>query len=194
VIEATIFIGGITVNEFNDGGNSVRISFIQAIKTRLLALFSKAAEAAGVANSHTSADIIIVIISTKSQTLGQSSSSGQPNNQGRRRLLTAEGGGVEVTFSVKTAEMEGASEAEIASDLGKFLKDMTATGFSAALPPDDDGQVCVHPAAIRVLQNDFPSPHTHACAASSSLSLSLFPSHDPPPFSAHRQHRGVQPS
>jgi hypothetical protein len=143
VVETTVFIGGIMVNEFNDESNSVRISFIQAIKTRLLALFSKAAEDAGVANSHTSADIIILIISTKSRTLSQSSS-GQPNNQRRRRLLTAQGDGVEVAFSVTTTEMEGASEAEIASDLGEFLRDMTATGFSAALPPHDDGQVRVH--------------------------------------------------
>jgi hypothetical protein len=156
VIEATIFIGGITVNEFNDQSNSVRFAFIQAIKTRLLELFSNAAEDAGVANTQTSANIIIVVISTRSQTL-----SGQSNNQGRRRLLTAEIDGVEVAFSVTSTEMEGVSEAEIASDLGSFLKDTTTTGFSAALPPNDDGEVRVHTRVVAPSSPLTSFPHTH---------------------------------
>ena len=133
----------------------MRFAFIQAIKTRLLELFSNAAEDAGVANTQTSANIVIVVISTRSQTL-----SGQSNNQGRRRLLTAEIDGVEVAFSVTSTEMEGVSEAEIASDLGSFLKDTTTTGFSAALPPNDDGEVRVH-AHVVAPSSPLTFPHTH---------------------------------
>jgi hypothetical protein len=86
---------------------------------------------------------MFVIISTKSQTLSRGVSD-QSKNQRKRRLLTSEGDGVAVAFSVTATEMEGASEAEIASNLEEFLTDPTATGFSAALPPDDDGQVRVH--------------------------------------------------
>ena len=112
VVVSKVSLTGVSISEFSDTTNAIRIAFLANIKAWV-----------AVAASCDASEVNIVIISVSTKTSTR-----------RRRLLSTDG--VAVQFSVSAPTV---TTAALSSDLTTYLEDTSSHGFAGELPADSDG-------------------------------------------------------
>ena len=112
VVVSKVSLTGVSVSEFSDTSNAIRIAFLANIKAQIAAAASCNAN-----------QVIVVIISVSTKTSTR-----------RRQLLSTDG--VAVQFSVSAPAV---TTAALSSDLTTYLEDTSSAGFAGELPADSDG-------------------------------------------------------